>query len=309
MGKSVRGGDVTSVRTGAEMLALDQAPGHLVRRAQQRHAVLWAREFGQDLDITGPQYALLCAVAAANGLDQGTAGERASLDKSSTADVVARLVGNGWLRVSPDVNDRRRKALSITPLARAALEVVTPRVADVQTRLMCNIPTPDRPAFLDALRVVAYAGQVPKPDPGAAPFHSLRDTPGHLLRRAQQVHTVIWGEEVGPVPTAPQYAVLSGLWSHPAGIDQGTAGELASLDKSSIADVARRLANRGWVTRERDHDDSRRWVLRLTDPLRADFTKYTPAVRRVQERMLAPVEDAQQKRAFVEGCRALGNAD
>jgi DNA-binding MarR family transcriptional regulator len=297
------------MRTSAAMLALDEAPGHLVRRAQQRHASLWTREFGQDLDITGPQYALLCAVAAADGLDQGAAGERASLDKSSTADVVARLVGNGWLRVSPDVRDRRRKALSITPLARAALEVVTPRVAEVQKRLMGNIPIRDQPAFLDALRVVAYAGQVPKADSGVGPFHSLRDTPGHLLRRAQQVHTVIWGEEVGPVPTAPQYAVLSGLWSYPTGIDQGTAGELASLDKSSMADIARRLVNRGWVTRERDAVDSRRWVLRLTDPLRAEFTKYTPAVRRVQERMLAPVDGAQQKRIFVEGCRALGCAD
>ncbi|QPP05233.1 MarR family transcriptional regulator [Streptomyces bathyalis] len=301
---------MTSVLTGGEMLALDEAPGHLVRRAQQRHAVLWTREFGQDLDITGPQYALLCAVAAADGLDQGAAGERASLDKSSTADVVARLAGNGWLRVSPDVRDRRRKALSITPLARTALEVVTPRVAEVQTRLLRNIPTRDRSAFLDALRVVAYAGHVPKADSGGVgPFHALRDTPGHLLRRAHQVHTVIWGEEVGPMPTAPQYAVLSALWSHPAGIDQSTAGELASLDKSSIADVARRLVNRGWVSRERDHADSRRWVLQLTHSLREDFTKYTPAVRRVQERMLAPVEGAQQKRAFVEGCRALGNAD
>jgi Transcriptional regulators len=290
------------------MLRLHEAAGHLIRRAQQRHTTLWTRQFADDLDVTGPQYALISAIAVGEGIDQRTAGERASLDKSSTADVVARLEGRGWLLLARDPDDGRRKVLRLTPLARAALTEVTRRAQLVQEQLLEAVPARQRKSFVDALRLVAYAGDVPPPESPQRAVLPLRDAPGHLIRRAQQVHTVAWGIEVGRTLTAPQYAVLSALWAHPEGIDQSTAGELASLDKSSMADVAQRLVRRGWVARERDGADARRRVLRLTDAVRDELLHLTPAVLRVQERLLAPLSPAQRK-AFMKGCHALAYAD
>jgi len=97
-----------------------------------------------------------------------------------------------------------------------------------------------------------------------APVLRLADTPGHLVRCAQQVHSALWHAEFGGEPTSPQYAVLSALSVH-QDIDQRTAGELTSLEKSNIADVVARLERRGWVTRVRDAEDGRRNLLRLTD--------------------------------------------
>lgn len=293
-------------QTNQPLLALDEAAGHLIRRTQQRHTMVWNKEFGGD--ITGPQYAVISAVAGQDGLDQRAVGERASLDKSSTADIVARLEGQGWLRLSRDPADGRRNALRLTPLARTALGEVSRRVQLVQEQLLSPIPAKNRDAFLVSLRLVAYAGDVPPQEQPTSSALTVRDTAGHLIRRAQQVHTVFWGTEVGRALTAPQYAVLSALREYPEGIDQSAAGELASLDRSSMADVVQRLVKRGWVARTRATADARRRILRLTETVQGDLLQLTPAVQRVQDRLLAPLETAGQRETFQAGCRALAYA-
>jgi DNA-binding MarR family transcriptional regulator len=288
---------------GALVLPLDGTPGHLIRRAQQRHTVLWNREF--DGTITGPQYAVICAVGGDGGLDQREVGRRASLDKSSTADIVARLEELSWLRFGKDVADGRRKSLRLTPLARTALREVTRRAGLVQERLLAPLGPEAVPAFLAALQLVAHAGTPPVAGSAEEGFLLLGSTPGHLVRRAQQRHTVAWNEEVGRTLTAPQYAVLSVLGAHPEGVDQSTVGELASLDKSSTTDIVARLAKRGWVARTRDPADARRRLLSLTDVVRDDLPELTPAVRRVQERLLRPLLSNAERAAFLDGLTAL----
>ncbi|MFB9743580.1 MarR family winged helix-turn-helix transcriptional regulator [Pseudonocardia sulfidoxydans] len=285
------------------MLALDEATGHLIRRAQQRHTFLWGQEFNGDL--TGPQYAVISAIGSDQALDQRAVGERASLDKSSTADIVARLEGQGWLRFAKDPGDGRRKSLSLTPLARTALGEVTRRVGLVQQRLLAPVPEETTAAFVEALRRVAYGGHPPLPGQVDEQVLVLGQTPGHLIRRVQQAHTVAWSDEVGRVMTAPQYAVISALWAHPEGIDQSTGAELASVDKSSMADIVQRLVRRDWIARTRDANDARRRLLCLTDTVRDELVSLTPAVRRVQDRLLGPLRSTQERELFLSGLRAL----
>jgi MarR family transcriptional regulator, lower aerobic nicotinate degradation pathway regulator len=290
----------------AQILALHEATGHLIRRAQQRHTFLWSREFNGDL--TGPQYAVISAIGSSRGLDQRAVGERASLDKSSTADIVARLKEQGWLRFAKDPVDGRRKSLSLTPLARTALGEVTRRAGLVQERLLDPVPGEIVEPFVEALRLVAYTGQPPLPGQAGEQVLVLGSTPGHLIRRTQQVHTIVWSEEVGRAMTAPQYAVLSALWGHPEGIDQSAGAELASVDKSSMADIVQRLVKRDWLARTRDTSDARRRLLRLTDTVRRELVDLTPAVCRVQDRLLAPLQSPQQREIFLDGLRALAFA-
>ena len=74
-------------------MQLAGSPGYLIRRAQQVHATIWSTVFGGDL--TGPQYAVLLAVANGESMDQALIGARASLDSSTVADIVARLADTG----------------------------------------------------------------------------------------------------------------------------------------------------------------------------------------------------------------------
>ena len=276
----------------SQVLPLDTTCGHLIRRAQQVHTALWSAELNGDL--TGPQYALLSALSQEAGLDQRSAGRLASLDKSTTADVVARLERNGWVSRDRDPADGRRNTLSLTRVARAALVDVTARVQIVQRRLLEPLDQAGRAAFVQLLGRVAYGGTPAGDDRGdEALVLPLSTTPGHLVRRAEQVHATLWAGHVADRVTPSQYALLAALAASPD-IDQTAAGEMASLDKSSTADIVGRLVRRDWIVSTRDPADGRRKLLALSPTAVAGLATVTPAVRSVQRELLAPLPVAEQ---------------
>src|SRR2546423_14741040 len=91
----------------------------------------------------------------------------------------------------------------------------------------------------------------------------LRLHPGHLIRRAQQVHYWLWNAEVSAEATSPQLAVLYALRAE-KNIDQKTLGERVSLDRSTTAEAAAPLKAPGLIQPSRDPRDGRRTLLRLT---------------------------------------------
>jgi DNA-binding MarR family transcriptional regulator len=123
----------------------------------------------------------------------------------------------------------------------------------------------------------------------------LSQSPGQLLRIAQQVHTRLWAEHVGQDLTAPQYAALIALAVEP-GADQRTVGERASLDKATMAELISRLVRRGLVLRRRDPSDGRRNLLALAPAGAQLLEQVNPGVTEVQNRMLAPLEPAERER-------------
>src|SRR3546814_13689960 len=79
----------------------------------------------------------------------------------------------------------------------------------------------------------------------------LYGQPGHLLRRAQQISASVFHDEIGPVVTPIQYAILYVLLTNP-GIDQVSLAGLAAIDTSTAASVALRLEENGLLTRRVD---------------------------------------------------------
>ena len=92
----------------------------------------------------------------------------------------------------------------------------------------------------------------------------LYGQPGHLLRRAQQISASIFNDEIGPVVTPIQYAILCVLLTNP-GIDQVSLAGLAAIDTSTAASVALRLEDKGLLTRRVDPRNRRQRILQLTD--------------------------------------------
>jgi DNA-binding MarR family transcriptional regulator len=125
----------------------------------------------------------------------------------------------------------------------------------------------------------------------------LSRTPGHLIRRAQQVHTAIWAQRLHGELTGPQYSALLVLAMEP-GIDQSRLAKLASLDKNTASDVVRRLAAHGWIQRSAHPGDGRRRVLRLSAPARAAMRSITPAAALVQDDLLRPIAADRRKSAI-----------
>lgn len=270
--------------------------GHLIRRAQQLHTRFWTEEFRGDL--TGPQYAVLAAVARWPGIDQTRAGELASLDKSSGADVINRLADVGWLVRLEGVTDRRTRVLYLSAPARAALKDITPRVQSVQRQLLARFTVEDAAVFVRLLSGVAYRSEsavAVEPDEADAEVIHISTAPGHLLRRSLQVHSSLWAVLVGEELTSSQYGVLATLIRH-GEMDQKRLGELTSLDKSVVGDVVARLGRKGWLVRDRDPEDGRRRILRANDIGRAVVREATPDVARVQEALLAPLSEVEAGR-------------
>ncbi|MGO4429422.1 MarR family transcriptional regulator, partial [Streptomyces sp. MCAF7] len=56
----------------------------------------------------------------------------------------------------------------------------------------------------------------------------LSTHPGHLARRLQQAHSLLWGAMVSEETTSPQFAVLNALVERPD-IDQRTLSEHVHL--------------------------------------------------------------------------------
>ncbi|MTD52947.1 MarR family winged helix-turn-helix transcriptional regulator [Amycolatopsis pithecellobii] len=263
---------------------LASTPGYLIRRAQTVHNALWGELVPGEL--TGPQYAVLSVLAAFPHADQQQVATLASLDKSSAADVVARLVRKAWIDRDRNPEDGRRYLLSLTSAAAIALSSITPKVIAVQEALLAPISAARRATFANRLATVArfsdselWLGQQ-----SAYPALELT-APGHLIRRAQQVHTAYWAEVMDGQLTGPQYAVLHAINRWP-GINQRRLGELAALDKSTTTDIVNRLAGKGWIHREQDPDDGRGRILNLTRDAMTWLVDIHPKVGLVQQRLL-----------------------
>lgn len=117
----------------------------------------------------------------------------------------------------------------------------------------------------------------------------LNRTPGHLIRRAQQIAVSIFLAECRQPPVTPiQYAILKVL-SGEAGLDQISLAHKVALDRSTLADVAKRLEAKGLLIRAASPNDRRQKLLSLSDQGRAVLQAVEPAVERTQDRILAPL--------------------
>ncbi|MFD4628669.1 MarR family winged helix-turn-helix transcriptional regulator [Streptomyces sp. NPDC058284] len=141
------------------MAAVDLAthPGHLARRLQQAHHLLWNAMVSEE--ITSPQYAVLNALVAEPGLDQRTVGQRVGLDRSTIAEVVARLIRRGLLDKVRDPRDGRRFLLRLTDDGLRTHRRLTVRTARMNQVLLAPLSAEERSVFLELIQRVADAAE------------------------------------------------------------------------------------------------------------------------------------------------------
>jgi MarR family transcriptional regulator, temperature-dependent positive regulator of motility len=115
------------------------------------------------------------------------------------------------------------------------------------------------------------------------------------LRRALQFHGALWQREVSTEVSSVAYGVLLVLW-HAPGIGQRELGQLAQLDKSTLAELLKRLEQSGFISTCRDESDRRRKSVTLEDAGVNLLQELMPGALRVNELMaeaLDPKEAAQ----------------
>jgi DNA-binding MarR family transcriptional regulator len=107
--------------------------GHLIRRAQQRHAALWQERVSAE--VSSVQYAALAVLERMPGASQSELGAELDLDRSTIADIVSRLERRGVIERSPHESDRRRYALRLTAAGLAEVDRLRPLVSEANATL------------------------------------------------------------------------------------------------------------------------------------------------------------------------------
>ena len=95
----------------------------------------------------------------------------------------------------------------------------------------------------------------------------------HLLHRAGQCAEVLFTNEAGKTDLTPrQYAILASVHQQPD-ISQTGLVEQTGVDRSTLADIVRRLVKKGLLQRKRTRRDARMYAVRLTPegPVRTQF--------------------------------------
>ncbi|MDX3631909.1 MULTISPECIES: MarR family winged helix-turn-helix transcriptional regulator [Streptomyces] len=108
---------------------------------------------------------------------------------------------------------------------------------------------------------------------------------GYLIRRCEQVHTALWAAHVSRGITSQQFAVLNTVARRPE-VDQRTLSQEASLDRSTVNVIVRRLVDRGCVQQVRHERDRRRTILCLTPDGARLLEELIPPARHINQQML-----------------------
>ncbi len=151
-------------------------------------------------------------------------------------------------------------------------------------------------------------------------------TPGHLIRRCQQIAVAIFLDEFKSTSLTPvQFAALSTIAAKP-GLDQSALVNLIAVDRSTIGAILRGLEQRGLVSRVTPQHNQRVKQL-FIQPAGEDLLRATPvACQRTDERILSPLSTRERamfmcllarvvdgnnefSRAPVRPPRAIGGAD
>lgn len=122
----------------------------------------------------------------------------------------------------------------------------------------------------------------------------LWSRPGYLIRRLHQIHCALFLEECKASQLTPvQYGLLTALAVR-GELDQGSLAEELGLDRTTAAEVLRRLEGRGLVTRKPNPRDRRARLNRITRRGRALTAAMFSGMQRAQDRLCSPLTQKER---------------
>lgn len=124
----------------------------------------------------------------------------------------------------------------------------------------------------------------------------LERSPIHLLHRAGQCAGDIFQAEMGAGELTPrQFAVLVTV-SQNEGLSQTHLVEKTGIDRSTLADIVRRMLKKGLLQRRRTKEDARAYAVKLTEEGWRVLKAAEPMARRVDEKLLEVLPATQRER-------------
>ncbi|EJL30495.1 transcriptional regulator [Caulobacter sp. AP07] len=133
---------------------LDRSPSHLLHRVLQLALDIYVEESGTG-GVTQRQFAVLAAVAENEGVTQTGLVRATGIDRSTLADMVARMISKGHLERHRSDLDARANTVSLTEAGATVLEESRPKVAMADARILALLKPGKRAGFLELLAEMA----------------------------------------------------------------------------------------------------------------------------------------------------------
>lgn len=130
------------------------SPSHLLHRAQQVAADLHVAAFGSG-GLTQRQVAVLAVLGGDDGLSQTDLVTKTGIDRSTLAEMVARMEAKGLMVRAKSATDSRANCVSLTPAGQEALLDALPKLAAIDKSVLALLPTGRRGQFVECLTRIA----------------------------------------------------------------------------------------------------------------------------------------------------------
>jgi len=135
----------------------------------------------------------------------------------------------------------------------------------------------------------------------------LAQAPSHLIRRCQQYFGDLYALEAGARELTPQQFTVLAALEHNEGVSQTALVEMTGIDRSTLAEMARRMVEKGLLSRERTEQDQRANAVAISPGGRKALRSARLAAERA-ERALLEALPASERPKFVKALAQIAAA-
>ncbi len=128
---------------------LDDQVGFLLRRAQQRHLSIFAREIPE---LTPTQFAAMAKAFELGQASQAELGRATAMDAATIKGVIDRLEARGLLATAPCGDDRRRVLVRLTDEGARLFDGLAARAKAITVATLAPLAPGERSTLLRLLR-------------------------------------------------------------------------------------------------------------------------------------------------------------
>jgi DNA-binding MarR family transcriptional regulator len=155
---------------------LSQSVTHLLHRVLQL-ALDYHAEASGPAGLTQRQFTVLAAAGASDGVSQSDLVRATGIDRSTLADLVARMISKGLLERERSSTDARANTVRLSEAGRIALVEAGKPATKSDARLLDLLPPKKRESFLKTLATLAAAADAGGGAPAAKPAKAKADKP------------------------------------------------------------------------------------------------------------------------------------
>src|SRR5690348_18471834 len=135
----------------------------------------------------------------------------------------------------------------------------------------------------------------------------LSESPSHLLKRCTQFFGDLYAREIGTSELTKQQFTLLAALEHNDGASQTALVEITGIDRSTLAEMVRRMLEKGLLSRERTEEDARANAVAISPSGRKALRGARNAADRAERALLEALPQPERLK-FVKALSQIASA-